>query len=690
MDEAHPLNTPMVVQSLDVTKDPFRRQEKQEKILGSEVPYLSAIDALMYLANSTRPDIVASVNLSVRRDTLIWHVRVYTRVYTQELGHELMRIAVMFEEKVYTAATSLLSRHDVCILTEIYLILQQDYLQRICLKMRTIDIRSQNRVINPLLPNAASSGPNAHGPEAVSYETISGPVVSDEDEDAEDVSKEDSLEEVAMTKERKSAVGHKENVKVGENETGNANGADWQEEAYQKIKSMREMYLSELFTVKLLLKCRSLQHQESQGANGNKYISFEHKSDMDNGRNASSADRETNLDSTSQMGNADGADWYEELYLKVLFALVYLFVQDFVCFNVDFDELSALTTNPFILSHFISEIELMKICNADQDSEGEALNSEITDLYQRIAFAVQLDSLPQRLQHEQVEKLKMFKSNLEHIMIFLQLNKHDIQLTHKEKLCSVEKHISFFLLKRLRKPTSSPSWGGQGQLPLSCMQLQQPQSLDVQANPPTQPVHGFMPAMQQNNLTNLQHLSLSGVNTVQPGSGVATGSLPQNPVNYSPQQVNISSLSSQSGTNPVQANFGSLQQNSSIPQQSLFELHEQQMLQGQQLRQMYEQMQQQTFHSQQLMQHQQLFHRHQLLQQQAMQQQLMQQQQEMQLQIVQLRARQMSRLHQVTDANDLMMRQQMGMNMEVLQQQQSVGQHVGSLHPQLKSGISLP
>ncbi|PHT80938.1 hypothetical protein T459_13953 [Capsicum annuum] len=347
MDEAHPLNTPMVVQSLDVTQDPFRRQEKQERILGSEVPYLSAIGVLMYLANSTRPDIVFFVNLSVRRDTLIWHVRVYTRVYTQELGHELMRIAVMFEEKVYTAATSLLSRHDVCILTEIYLILQQDYLQRICLKMRTIDIRSQNRVINPLLPNAASSGPNAHGPEAVSYETISGPVVSDEDEDAEDVSKEDSLEEVAMTKERKSAVGHKENVKVGENEdctqcnsisgsgkcgvfanltpsrvepldstsqTGNANGADWQEEAYQKIKSMREMYLSELFTVKLLLKCRSLQHQESQGANGNKYISFEHKSDMDNGRNASSADHEN---STSQMGNADGADWYEEIYLKI-------------------------------------------------------------------------------------------------------------------------------------------------------------------------------------------------------------------------------------------------------------------------------------------------------------------------------------------------------------------------------------
>ncbi|KAF3660086.1 Protein ENHANCED DISEASE RESISTANCE 2 [Capsicum annuum] len=35
------------------------------------------------------------------------------------------------------------------------------------------------------------------------------------------------------------------------------------------------------------------QHQESQGTNGNKYISFEYKSDMDNGRNASSSDRES-------------------------------------------------------------------------------------------------------------------------------------------------------------------------------------------------------------------------------------------------------------------------------------------------------------------------------------------------------------------------------------------------------------
>ncbi|PHT53983.1 hypothetical protein CQW23_08445 [Capsicum baccatum] len=137
-------------------------------------------------------------------------------------------------------------------------------------------------------------------------------------------------------------------------------------------------------------------------------------------------------DSTSQTGNVDGADWQEELY---------------------------------------QEIKTMREKNLP----------ELNALYQKIASKVQQhDAIPQRPQNEQIEKLKKFKAVLERIVIFLQLNKHDIQLTHKEKLCSVERHIGFFL----SKPTSPPL---QGQLPQSSMQLQQPQSLDVQTNPPTQP-----------------------------------------------------------------------------------------------------------------------------------------------------------------------------------------------------------
>jgi hypothetical protein len=66
MDKVYPCKTPMVVRSLEVEKDPFRPREEGEKILGSEVPYLIAVGALMYLANSTRPNIAFAVNLLAR------------------------------------------------------------------------------------------------------------------------------------------------------------------------------------------------------------------------------------------------------------------------------------------------------------------------------------------------------------------------------------------------------------------------------------------------------------------------------------------------------------------------------------------------------------------------------------------------------------------------------------------------
>ena len=59
----------MVVRSPDEDKDQFRPRNEDEKVLGPEVPYLSAIGALMYLANCTRPDIAFAVNLLARYST---------------------------------------------------------------------------------------------------------------------------------------------------------------------------------------------------------------------------------------------------------------------------------------------------------------------------------------------------------------------------------------------------------------------------------------------------------------------------------------------------------------------------------------------------------------------------------------------------------------------------------------------
>ena len=57
MDKANPLSTLMVVRSLNVKKNPFCPREDHEEFLSPEVSYLSAIRALMYLANYTLPDI---------------------------------------------------------------------------------------------------------------------------------------------------------------------------------------------------------------------------------------------------------------------------------------------------------------------------------------------------------------------------------------------------------------------------------------------------------------------------------------------------------------------------------------------------------------------------------------------------------------------------------------------------------
>ncbi|GJW40114.1 hypothetical protein Tco_0065959 [Tanacetum coccineum] len=66
MDKAKYLSTPMVCRSLNVDNDPFRPCEEDEDVLGPETLYLSAIGALMYLTNCTRPVISFAFNLLAR------------------------------------------------------------------------------------------------------------------------------------------------------------------------------------------------------------------------------------------------------------------------------------------------------------------------------------------------------------------------------------------------------------------------------------------------------------------------------------------------------------------------------------------------------------------------------------------------------------------------------------------------
>ena len=61
IDKAHPLSSPMVVQSLDIKNDHFCHRKNNKKNLGPKVPYVNAIDALMCLANYTRLERYSSV-----------------------------------------------------------------------------------------------------------------------------------------------------------------------------------------------------------------------------------------------------------------------------------------------------------------------------------------------------------------------------------------------------------------------------------------------------------------------------------------------------------------------------------------------------------------------------------------------------------------------------------------------------
>ncbi|XP_044486445.1 mediator of RNA polymerase II transcription subunit 15a-like isoform X2 [Mangifera indica] len=361
----------------------------------------------------------------------------------------------------------------------------------------------------------------------------------------------------------------------------------------------------------------------------------------------------TSLDSSAQTGQANGGDWQEELYQK---------------------------------------IKTMK----------ETYLPELKEMYQKIATKLQLhDSLPQQPKSEQLDKLKNFKTMLEHIITFLQVSKNNIRQNIKEKLGIYEKQIiNFINTNRLRKPVSSLQPGQLPTPPLHAMQ--QPQSQVTQVQPhdnqmntqmPSMNLQGSVGTMPQNNMAIMQHNSMPSIsgfstasqnmlNSLLPvtnldsGQGnslnslhVSIGSLQQNSVSTPQQQANINTLSSQSGVNMLQSNINSLQSNSNMLQhQQMKQQQEQQMLQSQQLKQ---QMQQHQIH-------------HQIMQKQQQPPQLHQQAKQ------QMQTHQIPQLHQINDANDMNLRQGMGVKPAGSQQHLSSSQRPAYHHQQLKAGTTFP
>lgn len=62
IDKLHLPDSLLVVHSFEVNKDPFcPKRKKNEELFSLKVSYLSAISALMYLVNCTRPNIAFSI-----------------------------------------------------------------------------------------------------------------------------------------------------------------------------------------------------------------------------------------------------------------------------------------------------------------------------------------------------------------------------------------------------------------------------------------------------------------------------------------------------------------------------------------------------------------------------------------------------------------------------------------------------
>ncbi|XP_050107008.1 mediator of RNA polymerase II transcription subunit 15a-like isoform X2 [Malus sylvestris] len=131
---------------------------------------------------------------------------------------------------------------------------------------------------------------------------------------------------------------------------------------------------------------------------------------------------------------------------------------------------------------------------------------ELSEMYQKITNKIQQHEYCLSTQAKsELEKLKMFKTMLERVILVLQVSKSSISPSLKDKLCLYEKQIiNFISTNRPRKPVLSLQ---QGQLSSSQIHNMQPSQfhstqvhLENQMNP-----------LLQNNMTRLQQNSVSSV-----------------------------------------------------------------------------------------------------------------------------------------------------------------------------------
>ncbi|KAI3690516.1 hypothetical protein L2E82_48583 [Cichorium intybus] len=114
---------------------------------------------------------------------------------------------------------------------------------------------------------------------------------------------------------------------------------------------------------------------------------------------------------------------------------------------------NSVTVNPSALLDFTNgedwQEELYEKIKAMKDLYLQDLN----DLNLKILHKLQQhNSVPQQLNNEQIEKLKVFKNMLERFMAFLQIPKRNILPNYKDKLSTYEDQIVRVINLNRRKP----------------------------------------------------------------------------------------------------------------------------------------------------------------------------------------------------------------------------------------------
>ncbi|XP_050286692.1 mediator of RNA polymerase II transcription subunit 15a-like isoform X1 [Quercus robur] len=252
-------------------------------------------------------------------------------------------------------------------------------------------------------------------------------------------------------------------------QTGHANGADWQEETYQKIKSMKDLYLPVINEMHQKIVAKLQQHdslpQQSKSDQLEKLKVFK-----------TMLERIITFLQVSKSnippGYKDNLGSYEEQ------------IANFI--NTNRPKKPALQQGQFPAPHMQSMQQPQSQLAQMQSQTGHANGAdwqeeiyhriksmkdlyfpEINEMHQKIVAKLQQhDSLPQQSKSDQLQKMKVFKTMLERIITFLQVSKSNIPPGFKDKLGSYEVQIvNFINTNRPKKPALQ-----QGQLPAPHMQ----------------------------------------------------------------------------------------------------------------------------------------------------------------------------------------------------------------------------